>query len=489
MFNFFKKTFQNIFISSSEKKKLEIGDGKVDYILSRSLYANVPTSDGSSCAFTMGNYCVKPYIDTLSGYISTPHIVSVDERFNTDIDAFLAKNEATLTQIYRQAMIDGLVFVWFKIEKKSNGAPAPVLKIVSREDVYMEDCVKARNGNFEKVVILQKINWNLPKVSADDVDNEKEVSTLRIELTPYFETYEIVEGKVPPSFSPKKETWNTSLPFVPFFSFYNNRLNFLSDGLPEVATVLPFIRKYNRVFEQLDKHLHNILDPKLKLRLKSASSFLKNSLGVREKDFERIEKGEYKPDVTQFKVAILQDRDEDVEFVNQGDSVKSALDVLNLLHWIIVELTMPEYLYGTALGTTNASVKEQSPVWIKKIEGRRAEYSDFYYWLSECFYAYSFLANGKAVYNDVISAYNSLKIEWEEIETKDDVALMNAIKAFSDAISQLRDEGFISGESAFNVIKTYIPTTNEWSLEHQKAIEEIKELASLKMQSSENMFA
>ena len=89
MFEFFKQPIQNIFINASEKKRLDVGKGSVDYILSRSLYANIPTSDTSYSDFVMGNYCIKPYIDTLQA--TSQHLAC----------AHLARN---LTQIWTHSL-------------------------------------------------------------------------------------------------------------------------------------------------------------------------------------------------------------------------------------------------------------------------------------------------------------------------------------------------------------------------------------------------
>ena len=256
---------------------------------------------------------------------------------------------------------------------------------------------------------------------------------------------------------------------MPVFDFYNNHFSFLSDGLPEIANVLPFIKKYNATFKKLETHLNQILDPKIKLHLKSAKAFLQNNLGIKESDYEAIAKGELKPDITQFKAAILTGDNENVEFVSQDNNLKSAIDVLNLLHWIIVEMTMPEYLYGTALNTTNASVREQAPVWIKKIEDRRGEYTKFYSWLVDVFAFYT--TNSHLPYIED----SKFSIEWDELEARDDVALMNALHSATESILKALDAGLISPETAFNALKTFITIPDEYKTEHEKALEYIKE--------------
>ena len=472
--DFFKKKSVNIFIEGApDSKKLSIGSGNVDYILSRSLYASIPTSDVSYADYELGNYSIKTYIDTFSSFISTPKIVSSNDELSLSINNFIKRNKAVLLKIYRQAMIDGLCYIWVRLEKNTMGFNKPVIKIISREHLKKGESIKRRDGSFEAVTFEFEERW---VIDGKDAEEEKS-STVKVTLKAFSETWEVL-GELPPGYQKKKEEWNTGLSFIPIFAFYNNKLEFLSDGLPEVTSLLPFIRKYNIIFQKLDRHLNNILDPKLKLHLKSAQAFLKNTMGIREGDYKAIERGDYKPDITQFKVAILQDKEEDATFLTQENNVQSAINVLSLLHWIIIELTMPEYLYGTALNTTNASVKEQSPVWLKKIEDRRSEYSNFYYWLSEVFLAYSNIINGRDMFIEHIGE-ESWEVAWEEVEAQDDIAIMTALKAFTDSIISLMDEGIIGAETAFNTLKNFITIPNDFDAEHKLAIAHIKEKMEL----------
>ncbi|MGP1439674.1 MAG: hypothetical protein ACTTJ3_02920 [Treponema sp.] len=487
IFSFFKKqnSSPNIFINVGENKKLETKSGKIDYILTRSLYASIPTDDPSYYDFALGNYATKTYIDTLSSFISTPKIITQNnEAFNENINQFINKNKAILIKIYRQAMIDGVCYVWCRLEKDIKGKLEVVIKIVPRETVALHECIKKSNGTFEKIVFESIETWQEKEeknewffssnTKSESVEKSEPTliekkAKIRVTIKANTETLEVI-GDMPPQYKDRKKTINTYVNFVPVFAFYNNQFSFISDGLPEIANVLPFIKKYNATFKKLETHLNQILDPKIKLHLKSVKSFLQNTLGIREKDYSSIEKGEAKADLTQFKAAILTSENEDVEFVNQTDNIKSALDVLNLIHWIIVEMTMPEYLYGTALNTTNASVKEQSPVWIKKIEDRRSEYSIFYNWLIDVYTCFSHFLHGKIEEEAPICL-----VEWEELETKDDLALMNALHSATDSILKALDASLISPETAFNALKTFISIPERYEREHEKAIEYIKE--------------
>lgn len=487
MFSFFKKQITNIFITGNDGKKLDVGSGKVDYVLSRSLYASIPTQDASYSDYTMGNYSIKTYIDTLSSHIATPNIMSADNEFTISINSFIERNKSEFISIAKQAMIDGVSYVWLRLEKSNSGHSEPKLKFIPRENIL--HISKDIDGSINELVMQWEERWQDAKsaLSADKQNSEEKKATIRVTLQPFSERWQVIGEHMPPNYKTADTTWSIPVPYIPVYPVYNNKLSFLSDGIPEVAPLLPFIKKYNTIFEEIDTHLQRILEPKLKLKLKSASSFLKNSLGIKEGDYRAIERGEYKPDVRQFKVAILSDKDEEASFIQQENNVASALSVLNLLHWIIVELTMPEYLYGTALNTTNASVKEQSPVWIKKIEDRRCELSSFYYWLCQVFYDYSIVSNGRDIYKDF--SIEKTSVEWDEIQAKDDVALMNALKTFTDAVNNLLDNGIISPETAFNTLKNYLSNPKEWNEEREASIAHIREKAEWENMQKQSEFA
>jgi len=468
---FFKRKITNIFISGNDKKKLDVGDGRVDYVLSRSLYASIPTQDTSYQEYALGNYSIKTYIDTLASHISTPIIASKNAEFSSYANSFISRNKSDFLNIAKNAMIDGVCYVWLRLEKDGAGRAKPRLKLIPTE--HVKHITREQDGSIKEFVMQWEEKWkDIDELDNEDANDVKEnKAKIRVTLTKGCEVWQVIGDKLPPGYRNSLVKVVSYAPEVPIYIIYNNKLVFLNEGIPEVAPLLPFIKKYNSIFEQIDAHLHRILEPKLKLKLKSATSFLKSSLGIREGDYKAIEKGEYKPDVTQFKVAILSDKDEDASFIQQENNVMSAISVLNLLHWIIVELTMPEYLYGTALNTTNASVREQSPVWMKKIEDRRCELSSFYYWLCSLLYDYSIKINGRDLYNDF--SIDGVSVEWEELQAKDDVALMNAIKTFSDAVNNLLDNGIISPETAFNTIKNYISIPKDWETEREEAIAHI----------------
>lgn len=224
---------------------------------------------------------------------------------------------------------------------------------------------------------------------------------------------------------------------------------------------------------KLGKHTEDILDPKMKVRAKNVDKFLQASFGLTPEQYARITAGEGSIDITQFKAAMLEGDTDTVDFITQPNNTMAAIELLKLLHWIIIELTMPEYLYGTAMNSTNASVREQSPVWTKKIEDRQGEYNEFYYWLSDVFYMANLAINGRDIYVKDGGTDNII-IRWQELTAKDDGVMMNALSTFVNAMDKLMMMGLIAPQTAFNTLKTFIAIPNNYETEKEAAAEWVK---------------
>jgi len=467
LFDFLKRNTIGLFIETKRDGRGAFDNIKTDYVLSRSLYSSAPADSGvysNYANYSLGNYSTKTYIDTFSWFIGLPEITAESDTFTADIQKYLTKNKNKLLAIYRQTMIDGKHFVWLRAEKNIKGKSIMQIKQIPLENVIEDDCIKDSLGNYTKFVIETVEKWK-------DKNIDKK-ATIKIELTAGKELITI-NGDLPPQYNSKHIENTNSLNFVPVYCLYNNKQTFLKDGIPEIAAAVPFILRYDATLRKLGKHIDEILDPKIQARVKNVSDFLKYSFGFTAEDLENINSGKQSIDITQFKAAILSGENDSVNFIQQPNNAESAISLLKLLHWIIIELTMPEYLYGTAMNSTNASVQEQSPVWAKKVEGRQGEYNDFYIWLSDVFYLFQNAINGRDIYSTDGGA-DDISIRWAELTVKDDVQVMNALSTFINAMDKAMIMGLVSPQSAFNTLKTFVSIPNDYEIEKEAAAKWIK---------------
>lgn len=464
LLDFFKTRFTGIFVDNAVNGKGAFDSVKVDYVLSRSLYASVPADNSGYMQYALGNYCTKTYIDTLSSFIGLPDVQAESDSFTADVQKYLSRNKTALLRIYRQTMIDGEHFVWARIENTLTGKAELRLKQIPLELVVQDECIPDSSGGYKRFVFEQTKKWK-------ERGSEKKAA-IKIELEEGKETI-TVTGDLPPEYGAKKTETKNAFSFVPVFCLYNNKQTFLKGGVPEIAAAVPFIRRYDATLRKLGKHIDNILDPKMKVRAKNIDKFVQSSFGLTPEQYSKILAGEGSVDITQFKAAMLEGENDTVDFITQQDNTQSTIELLKLLHWIIIELTMPEYLYGTAMNSTSASVKEQSPVWTKKIEDRQGEYNEFYYWLVEVYALASTAIHGRDVYAKDGGTENAV-IRWQELTAKDDVVMMNALSTFVGAMDKALNMGLVSPKSAFNTLKIFMAIPADFETEQEAAQKWIK---------------
>ena len=447
-----------LFIDKSERDTGASFDNLAsDYMLSRSLYASAPADNSNYYNYSLGNYCTKLYIDTFCWFIGLPDVSADSDLFTKQAQQFLQRNKTALFNIYRQTMIDGKHFVWVRIEKSELGKTEIRIKQLPLEFVVEKESIKNLDGGYKKLVIEQKEKWL--------EDNTEKKCTVKITLEAGREVITI-DGDLPPQYESARIETKTPFHFVPVFCLYNNKQTFLQDGIPEISPAVPYIRRYDATLRKLGKHIDDILEPRVQIKVKDPEKFMKLSFSLDDSAIRRISEGKQAIDPTQFKVAILDTDDGNggVSYVSQNNNVESAISLLKLLHWIIVEMTMPEYLYGTALNGNYASVKEQSPVWAKKVEGRQGEYSEFYYWLLEVFR----IAKNSIAERDIFAAdggTENITVDWQELTAKDDVAVMNALATFVNAMDKALTLGLISPKTAFNTLKNFITIPADFETE------------------------
>lgn len=460
LFDFFKNrtAFSGLFIEKNDRdEKASFDNLASDYILSRSLYSSAPAENSRYYNFSLGNYCTKLYIDTFCWFIGLPDVTADSELFTKVVNNFLQKNKTILFNIYRQTMIDGKHFVWFRIEKTAFGKTELRIKQVPLELVVENESIQDLDGGYKRLVIEKKEKWQ-------DKNKDKKC-TIKITLEAWREVITI-DGDLPPQYESKHIEYRTPFSFVPVYCLYNNKQTFLKDGIPEIAPAVPFIRRYDATLRKIGKHIDDVLEPRIQIKVKNTQSFIKQSFGFDDASIARIAEGKQSVDPTDFKVALIDSDDGNgsVEYISQNNNTESAIALLKLLHWIIVELTMPEYLYGTALNGNYASVSEQSPVWAKKVDGRQGEYSEFYYWLVEVFkIAKVAIADRDEFVAD--GGTDNIMIDWQELTAKDDVAVMNALSTFVNAMDKALQLGLISPKTAFNTLKNFITIPADFETE------------------------
>lgn len=440
--SFFKPQKGNPIFVTQEAAKDAFTDIKADFNLSRALYTSIPHKDQVHNV-QLGNFCTKTYINTFSWYIGIPSVASSDDDFSAAINGWFKRNRSLLLRMIQQALVDGKHYIWLRTEHR--GSELKIIPYqVSRELVDWDHTVRDPFGGF--------------KVFVFTIDHSDYKTTWTIE--PGKESFSRT-GQLPEGVEESGENSSTQNELL-VFELHNNKQAYLSEGLPEIAPVVPFIQRYDSILRKLGKHVDDGLVPRMFFRVKNMLDFLIRSFSLKKDD---ILAGRINVPAESFQNFYVEEPTDEVRYLQKDDRSASALKVLELLYYIIIEMTMPEYLYGASLNSTNASVSEQSPVWTKKVEGKQGEFDEFFYWLSEKFLLLMNGMSGRAKYKP-----QDIEIKWPEVAAKDDVAMMTAFSSLMTAIQSALDLGLIGPDTAFNAMKQYIPVSGDYETEQAKVL-------------------
>lgn len=439
-----------------------LADIKVDYELSRSLYTTVPREGHEDETYQLGNFCTTAYIDTFGWYIGLPVLKAENVQFSDAYMNWQRRNRSALDQFIKQTLIDARAYAWLRNEKHGDTVKQ-VIHLIPRECVDKTHTVKNTEGKYEKFVF----------VLTERGQNGSEVKTTWT-LEKGKESFK-VDGEVPSGIETSGE-YKTRLDFIPVFEQFNKKQSYMSDGIPEIAAAVPFIRLYDATMRKLGRHVDDGLVPRMVFKIKEMREFLKLSFGATD---QMIDSGGVRFSAEQLQNVFLSDPTDRAEYLQKEDRSQSAQKLLETLFYIICEVTMPEYLYGSAMNSTNASVSEQSPVWAKKVSGKQGEFESFFYWLADTYSKLLTTAAGRLALGEP----GVVEIVWPEISVKDDVALMNALSSLVSALDVLLKDGVIGVKTAFEAVKEYISVSGDYDAEQDavKAYQRFKlELENIK---------
>jgi len=425
---------------------------KTDFNLSRSLYVGYPIRENEQESYQLGNFCTKTFINTFSWYVGIPEFSSANNEFTESLNSWVKRGRSKLLAIIQQALVDGKHYVWLRVEESPKG-PIIVIRQIQRELVNEKESERDMSGGYKKLVF-----------SIKEQDKDGHALEIQWTLEPKKESWKLISG-TRPAYLEKDEGENAiNVDFVPVFCQVNNKQTYIADGIPEIAPAVPFIQRYDQIMRKLGRHISDGLIPRMIFRITSGmNDFLKLSFSLTD---EQLKQGGVKVSPEQFQSGFLSGQNDEIKYLQKEDRSPAAMKMLELLYFIIIELTMPEYLYGAAMNSTNASVSEQSPVWAKKVDGKQGEFDEFFYWLADTYLAMMNAESGREMFRDV----GNVEVKWPEVTVKDDVALMNAFASLMTALGKAMELNLVSPDTAFNALKQFIPVSGTFDEEKNKAL-------------------
>jgi len=140
-------------------------------------------------------------------------------------------------------------------------------------------------------------------------------------------------------------------------------------GESEYRNLYFLFLRYHQVFDNAIKNnVFNSVSTPYVSGITNMDAFLKEN-GVFDK-----ETGTYKFDLRAGKM-VMGGEGFDIRMIQSASTVESAEKLLNLIFWLIVQASeIPEFVFGTAVQSTNASVNNQMPVMVRKVKKKQKEF-------------------------------------------------------------------------------------------------------------------
>lgn len=451
------------FIGGNFHRGYKLDSTKVDYEFARNLYRN--TADD----YKLGAGFAKPIINTQVSFMGIPTFKSQEEKAQEILTKFAESNQTEMQKTHLNALREGDCYVWITREESKNLSLYPeretllVYNIIPPEQVQ-DVVIDPITGEPLEYVLKSSHDWK------DDRGNRKQgtvTQRIGIELnesdTKYTGYRKIeIDGDTPPGIEAGKKT--TPWDFIPIIHFKNDSDENEKYGRSEIEVIEPFLKAYHDVTLHAMQGSKMHSTPKLKLKLKDVTGFLKNNFGIT--DIPKFYKGGGKINLDGNEMVILS-QDDEAEFIEANSSTGDAKDLLKLLFYCIVDASeTPEFVFGVHTPASQASTKEQMPVLIRSVEKKRESFKKN--WLHM---ARVVLAMTKTSENINLSSYEAF-LSWDKIDPRTGEEIANEIKTTVEGIVMALNNDLISHEAAVSYLSGLVETMNDYETDDKDVVSE-----------------
>lgn len=359
---------------------------KTDYALTKAIYyaSVVKGSDGRLKGKNMQLAAVfgKPIVNAAASFAFSQNpivkVTGVNGSNDKDgikaaqsfIEDWLAKNSSKVFDLARWSLRDGDHYV--RLNEKLQAVLIPADRTEINVDPISGDItsytvsvrVKNKNNRFDKYVSTYEKGKSVKIMKYED-ENDKGT-----EVTPAKTTETTVKADA-------TETTDTASIPLEIVGFHNEKESGQLYGNSEYQNVYYHMANYHEVLEKAIKNnLFNSTSIPYVKGIDDAEKFLR-SYGKLQND------GKYKL-VWDANNILFGGEKFEIKTVQGVLNAEDADKLLNLLFWLICQGSeTPEFVMGTALQSSKASVSEQMPVMIRKAMRKQTEYKEYYHELFE----------------------------------------------------------------------------------------------------------
>ena len=433
-------------IGSTAEYKLNSAD-KVDYGLTREIYNNANEK------YKLGAGFAKPIINTTVGFMGTPGFKCPDEEAQKFLTTFFNSNITKQQKTHRDSLILGDCYVWITREKshlplindnkasfRFNIIPPEQIAIINRDPITRRPIEYILEGEYD---------WY-------DENRKKHTYTVTQSITADKRIIKFSKDK-PPGVEDTEDdnTWG----FIPIVHFKNEATDTSEYGQSDLEVIEPVIKAYHDVMLQAiqGNKLHST--PKLVAKIKEFTKFVMNNFGVKSAE-ELANKG---PIDLQNKDFWMLEPNDDLKFEGPNTAIGSAESILKLLFYCLVDFSeTPEFAFGVHTPSSQASVKEQMPVLVKKVERKREQFTESWQELAQML-----LVMNSKVEGATYSSYD-VSLVWDEIDPRDEKDVAETILNVVNALSKAVMAELISDEAAVNYLRYYIDTMQPYETDNDE---------------------
>lgn len=363
------------------------------------------------------------------------------------IDNWEEKNEAELFKVARNALRDGDQYLLVKDDLS--------VSLISPNQVEIVD------DKITGEILGYDVETYVEEVGDDGKNNTvKYLAKYRKEKPFYtllrFETKSSKEGEIIEEDFGEDDEETRPLPIV---GFHNERDANERYGNSEYQNCYYLMANYHAVLENAIKNnIYNSTATPVITGVDDMQKWL-------ETNGTRNENGEYEIRWDANKL-LVGGKDFDVKVVGGIQNAQDADRLLNILFWLICQASeTPEFVMGTAVQSSKASVSEQMPVAIRKAERKRKEFKNFYRDLFKLVFYLGNKVDPQVLPNPKFS------VVWPDILDKD-------LKLNIDIVKTLSEEGCITDKT-----KMILLGMDKWVDDLDAEIEEARNENEEKAQS------
>jgi len=405
------------------------------YALNMSIFKCSITTDKEGKKFgqeyILGATFGKPIVNSCAAFafsgLNPPQLIGEGDYIDK-MNNFLYKERKSLFLMMRDGMRDGDAYLRLMINEDNE----PYLELVSPEMVDI--IIDPENVNN---VLGYNITHIIPK---DEYNMEKEIIIEEYrKKSPYYKRVKMVSNRK----EIQEET--DDIPFLAMAHFANEKDANALNGTSDYQNIYVLMKSYHGVMENAIKGtIYNSQPTPIIKGIKNFTSFLRNNF----KENGSSEAGAAKYDV-QYNAnkMMLLGEGMDMEMLTIPDHITPATKMLEYIFYCIVQASeTPEFVMGTAVQSSKASVSEQLPVVVNKAARKRVQFEDALYEIIDIYTKYLLATNGVKE-SDVKDT--EINIEWPSIETEDKQLNLDIVKT-------LLAEGIITAETALGLTEVKV---------------------------------